>query len=397
VFSATAVAEENGELKMAVGAGLTPRERFVETLRFGSPDRIPFHPGGPRESTLKVWHAQGLPTDRDWWSVLFDELGIRADSVIEGVSPGIDSRMRPIFEEKILEHRDHHYIVQDWKGNICEISDRFDVSYLRNAIDFVTRRWIKCPVETRADWDDMKRRYDLASPGRFPEDFDQRVIRLRDRAYVSGLVFHGPFWQLREWLGAEGLCMLFLDEPEWVGEMIRFWQTFVAALLERAFSAGYVPDHVLFQEDMAFKAKSFISVPMVREFLMPCWQKWTTLCRQAGVPVIEIDSDGYVGELIPLWIEAGINCNSPLEVAAGNDLPAYAGQYDKQMSWRGGVDKRKIAAGGTELRAEMERLAPVIRGGGYIPGCDHGVPPDISWPNFVDYSRQLACLTGWLG
>lgn len=28
--------------------------------------------------------------------------------------------------------------------------------------------------------------------------------------------------------------------------------------------------------------------------------------------------------------------------------------------------------------------------------CDHGVPPDISWPNFVEYSRLLAELTGWL-
>jgi hypothetical protein len=24
------------------------------------------------------------------------------------------------------------------------------------------------------------------------------------------------------------------------------------------------------------------------------------------------------------------------------------------------------------------------------------VPPDISWPNFIDYTRLLAELTGWL-
>jgi len=42
------------------------------------------------------------------------------------------------------------------------------------------------------------------------------------------------------------------------------------------------------------------------------------------------------------------------------------------------------------------RVAPLIEDGGYIPGCDHGVPADISWPNFVDYSRRPAQLTGWL-
>ena len=31
-----------------------------------------------------------------------------------------------------------------------------------------------------------------------------------------------------------------------------------------------------------------------------------------------------------------------------------------------------------------------------ISDDDHGVPPDISWPNFVEYTRLLAELTGWL-
>jgi uroporphyrinogen decarboxylase len=60
------------------------------------------------------------------------------------------------------------------------------------------------------------------------------------------------------------------------------------------------------------------------------------------------------------------------------------------------VDKRALAAGGAVMRAELDRLAPLIADGGYLPTCDHGVPPDISWQNFVDYSRQLAQLTGWV-
>ena len=40
-----------------------------------------------------------------------------------------------------------------------------------------------------------------------------------------------------------------------------------------------------------------------------------------------MDSDGFVGELVPLWIEAGINCCEPVEVAAGNDLPALRRHY----------------------------------------------------------------------
>jgi uroporphyrinogen decarboxylase len=108
-----------------------------------------------------------------------------------------------------------------------------------------------------------------------------------------------------------------------------------------------------------------------------------------------VDSDGYVGDLIPIWIESGFDGNTPMEVAAGNDLPAFRRQYGTKMVYRGGVDKRAMAKGGKVLRAEIDRLAPAIRSGGVIPSCDHGIPADVSWPNFVEYCRLLAEVTGW--
>ncbi|MCL5019083.1 MAG: hypothetical protein M1426_01210 [Patescibacteria group bacterium] len=45
---------------------MNERERYLETLLFGKPDKIPFQPGEPRESTLRVWHEQGLPAGRSW-------------------------------------------------------------------------------------------------------------------------------------------------------------------------------------------------------------------------------------------------------------------------------------------------------------------------------------------
>ena len=93
----------------------------------------------------------------------------------------INERMEPQFEEKVIERRKRSLVVQDWKGNICEISDEFSTEYLRHAIDFVTRRWIKCPVETRADWNDMMRRYDSRAEDRLPEKTEELVETLKDR------------------------------------------------------------------------------------------------------------------------------------------------------------------------------------------------------------------------
>jgi len=46
-------------------------------------------------------------------------------------------------------------------GNITEISDEYDYTYIRSAIDFVTRKWHDAPVHNRAEWEErMAWRYD---------------------------------------------------------------------------------------------------------------------------------------------------------------------------------------------------------------------------------------------
>jgi len=378
----------------SVGSRMTPRQRYLETLTFGHPDRVPFDPGWPRESTLAAWRQQGLPADADWRASMLEGLGLPPDPPHGDISLGVSFRMIPQFEEKVLEHRDGHYLVQDWMGAVVEISDRYDYTYLREAKDFVTRKWHKFPVESRADWERMKERYHPRHPDGFPSDFEQRCAALRDREFVVGLSLNGPFWQMREWCGFEGLCMMMVEDPGFVQQMCEFWTEFVSATLAPVLERVQL-DYVLISEDMAFKEHSMISPAMVRRFLLHAYRQWVPAIRASGCPIVELDSDGYIADLIPLWIEVGINCTIPVEVAAGNDIAAYRRRFGKQMAYRGGVDKRAIARGGETMRAEVMRVVPpLLAAGGFIPGCDHGVPPDISWPDFLEYARLLAELTG---
>ena len=375
---------------------MTPREQFLETLLFGAPDRVPLTPGGGRQSTRATWRTQGLPEDvSDYNQYAYRLVGGTLDWPTGGPGFGAHERMIPQFEEKVIEERENSRIVQDWKGNVCEIGREFTAEYLRNAIDFVTRRWVKCPVESWEDWEAMKERYDPEDPSRLPADPDELSQKLRDRHWPVTLHFSGPFWQLREWLGFEGLCMMFHDDPALVRDMIDFWESYVCRLMERVF-AYVTPDSVHLSEDMAYKSFCMISPDMVREFLYPTWKRWGDLAKGTGVPIYAIDSDGFIGELIPIWIDAGVNCCDPIEVAAGNDIVAFREQFGRSISFRGGVDKRAMAKGGKVIEDEIRRVEPVIRDGGYIPGCDHGVPSDVSWPNYVDYIRLLARATGWL-
>ena len=133
---------------------MNPRQRYLDTLLFGNPDRIPFEPGSGRESTREAWYAQGRPKGvSDIAEHAYRKAGGRLDwPPMRQERLPVNERMIPLFEEKVLERRERTQIVQDWKGNICEIGNEYSSEYLRDAIDFVTRRWIECPVKTRAEW-----------------------------------------------------------------------------------------------------------------------------------------------------------------------------------------------------------------------------------------------------
>jgi len=376
---------------------MNSRQRFRETLLFGRPDKVPLQPGGPRESTLRAWREQGLPEGVHYYPYLMELLGIEREETRPYVALDVSFKMTPTFEEKVLEHRDGHTIVQDWMGAITEISDEFDYTYIRSAKDFVTRKWHRFPVQSREDWEErMAWRYDPYHAERFPPDFEDRCAALRNRDYALTISVNGPFWQMREWVGMENLCVLMIDDPDFVLEMAHTWTEFVSATL-RQITDRVELDAVHLSEDMAYKAHSMISPAMVRRFLMPAYRRWVSEIKASGCPIVDMDSDGNIEVLIPLWIESGINVCDPIEVAAGNDIVAYRARFGRQMAYRGGIDKRAIAAGGQVMRDEVLRVVPpLLVEGGFIPSCDHGVPPDISWPNFVEYTRLLAQLTGWL-
>lgn len=377
---------------------MNSRERTLSTLLFGQPDKIPFEPGMPREKTLLRWHDEGLPKGADWFGVLCQILGINPDRYTKlpvEANHLIDFRMRPQFEEKVLEHKHGHYLLQDWMGNIVEISDEYDYTYIRYARDFVTRKWHAFPVSSPSDFEKMKARYRSDDPDRYVANPNDLEKKLNHRDFVVTLKVFGPLWQLREWCGFEPLCTMFIESPDFVEEMISFWTDFVSRLMAPVLERGIV-DRLFINEDMAYKEKSMISPKMTRRFLQPAWQRWISEAKASGVQLLDEDSDGYVGELIPIWIDSGFNVCDPVEVAAGNDLVDFRQRYGNKMAFRQGVDKRAIAKGGRHIETELQRLEPVIKSGGYIPGCDHGVPYDISWSDFVYYSTLLAELTGWI-
>ena len=357
---------------------MTPRERFIKTLTFCNPDRIFYHFGRPRKSTIDAWYLQGLPPMSDIGDYGFpDEFH---DFVgMERLDWGLPITLNafPPFETRILEENENGRIWMDDQGIVMH-----DAGHALATPGFRTRSYISHPVKNRADWPRICERFDPHTPGRYPDDWDMRAGILRERDWPVMMPVPGLYWQSRDWLGFENLSMMFYDDPELVHEMMEHITTFIMEIVRRVNEDVQI-DCFLLNEDMSYKHASMISPAMFREFMLPRYKRLAAFVEELGVPIFMVDSDGHVSELIPLWIEAGIFSTFPTEIAGSNDPVAYRKQYGGKMAIFGGIDKRAIRSKEQTYEEVMRKVPWLIEQGGFLPSIDHAVPPDVPLRSYL--------------
>jgi len=92
---------------------------------------------------------------------------------------------------------------------------------------------------------------------------------------------------------------------------------------------------------------------------------------------------------VPLWLEAGVNGIYPLERAAGVDPVEWRRKFGRELRLIGGIDKRAMAEGPAAIDKELEHVRPLMEEGGYIPWCDHLVPPDVPFQHYMYYLNRM--------
>jgi uroporphyrinogen decarboxylase len=256
--------------------------------------------------------------------------------------------------------------------------------------------YLDWPVKDRASWNEYRKRLDPNTPERWPPDWNsyvQEMNKLGEETPIS-LEVGGFYGFLREWVGTERILYMFYDDPGLIEDMTEQMLYLETEVIKRVTKDIRV-DQATFWEDMAFKSGPLISPAMVRKLMMPRYKKMTELLRSKGVDVIYMDSDGNLNELIPLWLESGINHFWPLEVAAGNDAVALRKKYGKNLILSGNIDKRALIKGKEAIREEVMSKVPfLMEQGGYIPTVDHLVPPDVTFENYYYYINLMREVAG---
>ncbi|MFA7186360.1 MAG: uroporphyrinogen decarboxylase family protein [Victivallales bacterium] len=351
--------------------------RFIDTVHFRPVDRIPLWEFGYLNTTVLRWEKEGLPPNSD----LKEFFGL--DSTRYFPQNCFFNILGPVpaFEEKTLEDTDSYRIYIDSEGIMKK--------QFKGAGDVSMPHFIKYPISSREDWNFFREKLDPYCPERYPTDWEN--IKARWSEHDNPLtIFVGSFYGLlRNWIGVENFSIMFYEEPALVEEMIDYLTDFFINATTRALEEVRF-DHAHLWEDMAYKTGSLLAPQMVRKFMLPGYKKIMEHLRGYGIDVFSVDCDGNIDELIPIWLEAGINGMLPCEVAAGMDVVKMRKKYGRDIWIVGGIDKRALAQGRRAIDDEIYAKVPfMLENGGYIPSIDHEVPHDISLSNYRYYLEQL--------
>lgn len=337
------------------------------------------------DETIVVWHDQGLPHDivQDDDHVFHAFFGLDFNFRQVGSSTGIEIGLFPFFEERVLEDRGDHEVVQQEDG----------VRVLRKKFMGSIPKHLDHLLVDRDSWKKhYKPRLDPTSPGRYPIDWDERVKSWLnpDRAHPLFLPGGSLYGWLRNWMGLENLSYVLYDDPAWFEEMVATIADCVIGTLTPALRTGVRFDACGMWEDMCYRAGPLLNPKHFKRFLVPHYRRITDLLHQYDVDVVWVDCDGKIDALIPLWLEGGLNCMFPIEVGTwGADPIRYRRQFGKDLLMLGGFDKRILARSKTEIESEVRRLTPLVEEGGFIGFCDHLVPPDVPLENYMFYLKTV--------
>ena len=131
---------------------------------------------------------------------------------------GCQAEFMPVFEEKILEDRGRHEVIQDSAG--------------RGLLVFKGRRrgfmpeYIDHPVKDMKTWEqNVKWRLDPATPQRYT-DLKKRMAAACAEAAKGKIITQdhvGAYMYLRSLIGPEKLFYAFYDTPELIHECMKAW------------------------------------------------------------------------------------------------------------------------------------------------------------------------------
>lgn len=352
---------------------MTYRDQFRAIMNYEENHTMPVVHWTGWEETLERWYAEGLPRGMDeneffgthyQWRTVCYSLGLY-----------------PAFEEEVLEETGEYRIFRDAEGVICK--DWKGKSCIPHFIDFT--------FKSAKDWPEYKKRLQ-PHPDRIPRDLDKLAAELEAGGSPVTMWTASLMGWARNWMGVENMSYLMYDDPDVYSDIVNTIADLVCWACDIVLPVVKV-DAGFGWEDICGKSGPLVSPEIFDRCVAPGYTKIRNKLEQYGVKLYGIDTDGDITNLVGHCLDAGVNLQFPIEVGTWNgDAMAFRKKYGRELRIVGNFDKRALEKGHAAIDAELDRLLPLMRDGGFLLMPDHLIPPGVSLDDYRWYLNRVGQL-----
>lgn len=364
------------------------RESYIAVMNYKPVEHIPVLHFGYWDQLIDEWVEQGHITkeQRAEWGWRTERevskiLGLDADGA--GTEDGSHHFLKPGFAvEVIRELPDGSRHVRNGEGVIemqvpGTISIAAEIEHL-----LVDRASWEEHYKPRLVWSEER------VSSRLTPDYLAELNARTDKPV--GMYLGSVLGSIRNWIGVVGMSYMQLDDPELLQEIVATVADVAYRNAKRVLEKGYKPDFGHYWEDICFNHGPLVSPDFFRATALPHYKRMTELLYAHGAQWISVDCDGKIDELIPIWLDSGVNTMFPMEIGTWNpDFAGWRAQYGRELRGIGGMNKHVLSYDRAAVDAEIERLKPWVALGGFIPCPDHRLPPGTQWDLVKYYTDKM--------
>ncbi|MHB1001497.1 MAG: uroporphyrinogen decarboxylase family protein [Armatimonadota bacterium] len=345
------------------------RDLFNNIMHYGEFDRMPVWHWTGWPETMERWYGEGLPRDVDPCTY-FDA------TWTAGIPVNLD--LLPVFESEVLEETESYLLIRQGDGVIAQHSKKG--SSIPHYVDFT--------FKDRSAWPEYERRLQ-PDPARIPENIDKIIedVVALNRPIAIGTGSMIGF--LRNWMGVENLAYTCYDDPELIGEVVDTCSTLVCWTLDQILPKVKV-DMGWHWEDICFRSGPLVSPSIFRKYILPGYRRISDKLLSYRCDLHALDCDGKIDDLVPIWLEGGINVMFPIEIGTWEADPMeFRRKYGKELRVIGGINKLVLEKDRKAIDEEIELRKPLMADGGFVPLPDHLITPGTPLDNYKYYLDKI--------
>jgi uroporphyrinogen decarboxylase len=213
----------------------------------------------------------------------------------------------------------------------------------------------------------------------------QTLYHGTDKALFAGLpLMNCSFFEMSLVLfGFTNFMVLLLEDPDLIGHWLDKKLAHDCEIMAKYLAvAGPYIEAIQMNDDYGAQTALQISPDIYRTLFKPRQKKWIEFVKARTKAKVFIHCDGAIEEILPDFIEVGIDILNPLQTSAkGMDPRKIKEKFGHDLVfWGGGVETQSTLPFGSvdEIRAEVrDRINTLKKDGGFIFGTIHNIQSDI--------------------